>query len=77
MTTMEVTKYRVCKGSECESFSAVAMDIQDKLGLENVRIDSDTGEVSYDNPKNCRVDERLLEEAAANPGRNIEFEQCN
>jgi len=73
---MEITEYRVCNGSECESYTAVAMDIEDRLGLKNVRIDPQTGKVTYDNPQNCRVDEKLLEEAARNPGRNIEFEVC-
>lgn len=74
---MEVTKYKVCEGGICESYTAVAMDIQNRLDLEDVRIDPATGELSYKNPKNCHVDEKLLEEAARAPGRNIEFQVCD
>lgn len=74
---MEIIRYTICKGSVCESYTAVAADIEEKLGLENVTIDPDTGALAYDNPKNCRVDERLLEEAARKPGRKIEFEVCD
>lgn len=73
---MEVAKYKVCHGGQCESWTAVAMDVEKNLGLANVRIDPETGKVFYDNPKSCRVDERLLEEAARKPGRNIQFEVC-
>ena len=73
---MNIVKYRICSGGECESYEGLAMDIENKLGLENVKIDLDTGELSYDNPQNCRVDEHLLEEAVKQPGRNIQFEIC-
>lgn len=73
---MEITRYKVCKGGVCESYTELAADIEEKLGLKNVAIDAESGKLSYDNPKNCRVDERLLEEAARKPGRNIEFEVC-
>lgn len=74
---MKMVNYRICDGGVCESYTAVAMDIQNKLDLEDVRIDPDTGEITYANPRNCRVDEKLLEEAARAPGRNIEFEVCD
>lgn len=73
---MKIVRYRICAGGVCESCTALALDIERKLGLENVTIDPETGEISYDNPKDCRVDEKLLEEAARHPGRNIEFEVC-
>lgn len=73
---MKVVQYRICAGSVCESYTKVACDIERKLGLENVTIDPETGKISYDNPKNCHVDEKLLEEAAKHPDRKIEFEVC-
>lgn len=73
---MEEKKYRVCEGGTCDSYANVAKDIQNKLGLENVTIDPNSRVLAYDNPKSCRVDERLLEEAAKQPGRNIRFEIC-
>lgn len=73
---MEVSKYKICEGAKCESYTAVAMDIQQKLDLDDVRIDPAIGELSYKNPRNCRVDEKLLEDAARAPGRNIEFQVC-
>lgn len=73
---MEITRYKVCGGGECESYTAVAMDIEENLKLKNVRVDPATGEVAYENPGNCHVDEKLLEEAARKPGRNIRFEIC-
>lgn len=74
---MTKATYRVCEGGKCESYDQVAKDIQSRMGLENVRIDPASRVLSYDNPKNCQVDERLLEEAASNPGRNIAFELCD
>ena len=74
---MEITRYRVCSGSQCESYAAVATDIEKKLDLKNVRINAETGELVYENPKSCQVDEKLLEEAASSPGRNIQFEKCS
>lgn len=73
---MKETKYRMCSGSQCESFTDVAANIQNRLGLEKVSIDPASRVLSYENPRNCRVDERLLEEAASNPGKKIEFEIC-
>lgn len=73
---MKIVHYRICAGGVCESYAAAALDIERKLGLENVKIDSETGKISYDNPKGCHVDEKLLEEAARHPDRNIEFEVC-
>ncbi len=73
---MEITKYKVCGDLGCESLTVIAGDIQANLDLENVAIDPDTGVLRYDNPKNCRVDEHKLEEAARKPGRHIQFEVC-
>ena len=73
---MEIRKYRVCGDLGCELYEAVVTDIEDGLDLENVRINPETGELSFDNPRNCQVDERKLEEAARRPDRHIEFEVC-
>lgn len=73
---MVVNQYRICEGGKCESYTEVALDIQKKLNLEDVKIDPETGIITYKNPQNCRVDEKLLEEAARAPGRNIQFEVC-
>ena len=75
---METTTYKVCGNCDrdVDTYRKVSLDIQDKLGLENVYINMDTGEVRYDNPRNCHVDERKLEEAARQPGRDIQFEVC-
>lgn len=71
-----VKKYRVCGDLGCESVTAVTTDIENALGLDNVRIDPETGDLTYDNPQNCHVDEHKLEEAARKPGRDIQFEIC-
>lgn len=73
---MTMMKYKVCQGAQCESFTEAAKDIEKKLGLANVKIDSVSFELSYDNPNNCQVDEKRLEEAASAPGRAIQFEIC-
>lgn len=73
---MEGMQYKVCNGSHCESYTELARDIESKLDIENVHVDPGTGILSFDNPRNCRVDEKLLEEAARHPERNIQFEVC-
>lgn len=74
---MEVRKYRVCGDLGSETPTSLTKDIQSTLGLANVRIDIKNGELSFENPGNCHVDEHMLEEAARRPGRNVRFEVCH
>lgn len=77
---MNVTAYKVyrVKGDvDDATLQHLAQDIQKGLDLENVHIDKNTKKLSYDNPRNCRVDEQLLLEAVKQPGKNINFELCD
>lgn len=73
---MRVAKYKVCGDLGCDTLTTLAVDIQDALELKNVRIDPKTGEIRYENPKNCHVDEHKLEDAARKSGKDIRFGVC-
>ena len=73
---MEITRFKVCDSTSCEIYDEIALAIEEVLELEKVKIDQETGELSFDNPENCRVDERELKDAVRKLGRNVEFKVC-